>query len=144
MAMRERLETLRKYPESASYFLKTMNHMNLEIYSNNPQLANTLEILSQRGEKAFYEGEIGQKIINSIQNVGGVMSIDDLKNYKLVKRKALRAKFKEYEIISMPPPSSGGLVIIQILKLLENLDYKTIRERDYLHYLTSANAVGIL
>ncbi|OEY73264.1 gamma-glutamyltransferase [Salegentibacter salarius] len=84
----------------------------------NLQLAKTLERIVQNGKEEFYGGETGKKMIAYIQERGGIMSMEDLKEYQTHWRDPIEVNYKELTIISMPPPSSGGIVLGQILKML--------------------------
>jgi gamma-glutamyltranspeptidase/glutathione hydrolase len=84
-----------------------------------PDLATTLYRIAQRGPKGFYEGETAERIVNAVRNEGGIMAADDLRDYKAVEREVVRGKYRDREIISIPPPSSGGVHVVQILNMLE-------------------------
>lgn len=79
------------------------------------QLAASLSKLAKEGEKAFYDGEIGMKMVNDIQQNGGIISLEDLLKYEAVWRDPVIGYFGNYEIVSMGPPSSGGIALIQLL-----------------------------
>src|SRR5690606_24003041 len=83
-------------------------------------LANTLKILQKNYGRDFYDGEIAQKMVEFLQENGGIISLEDLKNYKPVWRRPVDFKFKDFKIYTMGPPSSGGIVLGQILKTLED------------------------
>ena len=91
----------------------------------NIKFAETLKKISEFGPKAFYEGEIAEMIVNDVKKSGGIMTIDDLKNYKSVWRNPVKFKYKDLEIISMSLPSSGGILIGQMLKSIEDYDIKS-------------------
>ena len=84
-----------------------------------PELAKTLRRIATRGAKGFYEGETARLIVNEMNKATGIISLEDLKNYKAVERTALRYAYKKYEILGMPMPSSGGMVVQQLLKIIE-------------------------
>ncbi|NRG16993.1 gamma-glutamyltransferase [Rhizobiales bacterium] len=87
-----------------------------------PDLANTLEKIAQDGPAAFYEGEVARAIAERVQTGGGVMTAEDLQNYRTVWREPVTGSYRGYEIASMPPPSSGGVHIVEILNMLEPFD----------------------
>ena len=89
-------------------------------------LANTLSIIANKGVKGFYEGEIAKKIALDMKNKNGLISSYDLKNYRAIWRKPIKGNFDKYEIITMGPPSSGGIHIIQMLNILEKFDLKEL------------------
>lgn len=88
------------------------------------ELANTLKLIQRNGEKAFYEGENAQLIIDEMKRGNGIISLEDLKNYRTKERKPLSFDYKNHEVISMPLPSSGGTLLAQMLKMssFENLE----------------------
>ncbi|MBP7843242.1 MAG: gamma-glutamyltransferase [Proteobacteria bacterium] len=83
-------------------------------------LAKTLKLIAEKGRRGFYGGETAVKIVNYLKPNGGVMETSDIYNYHAKIRKPLRNTYKGFEVIGMPPPSSGGLITQQILNLLEN------------------------
>ena len=85
-------------------------------------LAVSLEAIAQDGPRAFYEGPVGAKIAAAVQAAGGVMTPDDLKDYRAIERKPVRGTYRGYDIVSMPPPSSGGVNLIEMLNILEGYD----------------------
>lgn len=89
-------------------------------------LANTLSIIANKGVKGFYEGEIAKKIAQDMKNKNGLISSYDLKNYRPIWRKPIKGNFDKYEIITMGPPSSGGIHIIQMLNILEKFNLKEL------------------
>ena len=103
-------------------------------------LAKTLERIAQNGKEEFYSGETAKKIANFFQNNGGILSLEDLKDYNLKIRKPICGSYRVYEICSMAPPSSGGIALIQILNILENIDLNNLdhNSEEYLKILISA------
>jgi gamma-glutamyltranspeptidase/glutathione hydrolase len=87
------------------------------------ELAETLKLIQKNGMKGFYEGKTAELITKEMKKGNGIITLEDLKNYKVVERKALNFKYQENEIISMPLPSSGGILLAQMLKMssFENL-----------------------
>ena len=88
------------------------------------ELAKTLKLIQEQGEKAFYEGKNAQLLVDEMKRGNGIITLEDLKNYKTKERKALQFDYKNHEIISMPLPSSGGILLAQMLKMssFENLE----------------------
>ena len=89
-------------------------------------LANTLKLIAAKGKDGFYEGEVAQKIADEMQKNGGFITENDLKNYTPKWRKPLISDYRDNKIITMGPPSSGGVHIIQMLNILENYDLNQI------------------
>jgi gamma-glutamyltranspeptidase/glutathione hydrolase len=82
-------------------------------------LAATLETIAANGAAGFYTGLVAQKIVAAVNAAGGRMTVEDLANYRAVERQPVRGTYRDYTIVSMPPPSSGGAHIIEILNILE-------------------------
>lgn len=89
-----------------------------------PELATTLEKIRDHGQAGFYEGEVANSLLAEMRRGGGIISAEDLKNYKAVWRKPIVGNYKEYRIVTMPPPSSGGIALIQLLKSVESYPLK--------------------
>ncbi len=87
-------------------------------------LASTLKELSKNGPDAFYSGKIAQLIVEEMERNGGIITLEDLKNYNVAERQPLVGTYKGYEIVSMPPSSSGGTHLIQMLNMLEEFPIK--------------------
>ena len=87
-------------------------------------LANTLKQLSEFGPDAFYKGEIAKLIVKEMERNGGLITLEDLSNYQIAERKPLNGQYKDYKIVSMPPSSSGGTHLIQMLNMLEEFPIK--------------------
>lgn len=88
------------------------------------ELAQTLKLIQKQGQKAFYEGKNAQLLVAEMKRGNGIITLEDLKNYKTKERKALQFDYKNHEIVSMPLPSSGGILLAQMLKMssFENLE----------------------
>jgi gamma-glutamyltranspeptidase / glutathione hydrolase len=82
-------------------------------------LAATLDTIAAEGPRGFYEGPVAAKVVAAVRAADGRMTLEDLKNYRAVEREPVRGTYRGYEIVSMPPPSSGGVHIIEILNILE-------------------------
>jgi len=106
----------------------------------NPALAKTLRLVAKKGIKIFYKGELAQKIVQAVQKKGGIMTLEDLASYQPLEVKPWRGTYKDYEIWTIPLPGSGGLHIIQLLSIFENLPLKKwgYLSPNYLHYFAEA------
>ena len=87
-------------------------------------LAQTLRLIAQNGVAGFYEGEVANKIVSAMEKNGGLISHRDLKKYRPSWRKPLKSKYRGFDVVTMGPPSSGGIHLIQMLNILENHDLK--------------------
>lgn len=105
-----------------------------------PDLAQSLRLIAEKGAAGFYEGETAEKIVKAVNEAGGLMSVEDFKNYQAIKREPVKGQYRGYEIVSMPPPSSGGAHIIQILNILEGYDLKASGHNtaQTIHYMSEA------
>lgn len=124
-ALNKRYKKLGKYENFKKIFYQNypvQMHQRLK----QPNLAETLKTISKNGVKGFYEGEIATMIDAYMRENGGLITKKDLKNYRPIWRDTLHGTFNEYEIVTMGPPSSGGVHIIQMLNILENYDLVTM------------------
>jgi len=103
-----------------------------------PDLADTLEAIARTGPRAFYEGAIAAKLAAAVQAAGGVMTADDLKAYRAIERAPIRGSYRGYDIVSMPPPSSGGVVLVEMLNILEGYDLADEEEAQALFLMVEA------
>ncbi len=120
-ALNRRYEKLGKYKDFNRIFYSNYP-VRMSQRLKQPNLANTLKIISVNGAKGFYEGEVAKKIDGFMKQNGGLITKKDLKNYRPIWRETLQGTFNEFEIVSMGPPSSGGIHVIQMLNILENYD----------------------
>ena len=130
-----------KYPSSAKIFLHEDGtfYQPDEIWVQD-DLAETLERIQEKGKDGFYEGKTARLIADFMKKNGGIITRKDLEKYAAVEREPVRGTYRGHEIISMPPPSSGGVVIVQMLNILEGFDLKEIGHNTglYMHLLTEA------
>jgi gamma-glutamyltranspeptidase / glutathione hydrolase len=87
-----------------------------------PQLARTLQLIADRGADAFYKGRIAREIVQTVQQGGGIVTAEDLAAYKAREREPIEGTYRNHRIVSMPPPSSGGMLIVALLNVLERED----------------------
>jgi gamma-glutamyltranspeptidase / glutathione hydrolase len=130
---------LGRWPSSAKIFLKSDGSAlapgDMLIQRD---LADTLEAIAQRGPRAFYEGPVAEKLAAAVQAAGGIMTADDLKNYRPHIRRPVRGRYRGHEIISMPPSSSGGVVLVEMLNVLEGYKLHEQDEAARLHLMIEA------
>ncbi len=89
-----------------------------------PELARSLKLIATQGADGFYKGDTARKLVKAVNDAGGIMSLEDFANYEAIDRVPVKGDYRGYEIVSMPPPSSGGIHIIQILNILEGYPLK--------------------
>lgn len=128
-------------PSTSAYFLKAggIPYERGELFVQK-DLAKTLKAVRDRGAAGFYEGEVADLIVAEMEKNGGLITHEDLKAYRAVERKAVKGEFRGYEIVSMPPPSSGGVHLIEMLNILKGYDLKAMghNSADYLGALVEA------
>jgi gamma-glutamyltranspeptidase / glutathione hydrolase len=111
---------LKRWPTSARIFLRPDGRpLSRGDRLVQPDLAAVLDAIGRDGERAFYDGPVAEKIVAGVRAAGGRMTQDDLKSYRAVERAPLHGLYRGHEIIAMPPPSSGGVHIIELLNVLE-------------------------
>ena len=120
------LQRMSQYPPSVAHFSK--NGVPYEAGENfaQPDLASTLERIANEGPAGFYHGETARLIADEMRKNGGLITEADLARYEPKKREPIRGTYRDYEIISMPPPSSGGTVLVQMLNVLEEYDLASL------------------
>ena len=131
---------LARWPSSASIFLNSDGSVLAPGQSLvQADLAATLAAIARGGPRAFYEGPVADKIASAVVKAGGIMTKDDLKNYQAIERPVVRGTYRGYDIISMPPPSSGGVHLIEMLNILEGYDLAKLgRGEQSLHFMIEA------
>ena len=130
-----RLDAVRRYPDSANIFLKDNQIPEKGYLLRQPDLANTLKLLAKNGFDGFYKGEVAQQLLTAVQQNGGHWTADDLANYKVIERDPIRVNFGGVEVISSPPPSSGGIALVQMLNMLTYFQWQQLSTVDQTHLL---------
>src|SRR5690606_35454627 len=121
------LETLRRYPESARIFLQQNEIPAVGHIIRQPDLAHTLTALARQGHAGFYQGPVAERLLTEVRRHGGDWSAADLADYRVIERQQLQVQYGELEVISAPPPSSGGIALIQMLKMLSHYPWQQLQ-----------------
>ncbi|MGD9346347.1 MAG: gamma-glutamyltransferase [Candidatus Aminicenantes bacterium] len=116
-----------KFPQGTEEFKKIFTKENGSLFKkgdlfDNNELALSLKLIANQGADAFYDGEIAKKIAENMERNSGLITKKDLKNYNAVERTPVSGTYKGFRIISMPPPSSGGTILIEMLNILEGFE----------------------
>jgi gamma-glutamyltranspeptidase/glutathione hydrolase len=119
---------LAQFPESRRIFQRDGNFYQAGEVFKQPQLTRTLKRIAANPED-FYRGTMARELAASMQKGGGLITVDDLEQYEVKEREAVRGSYRGYDIISAPPPSSGGTALIEILNILEGYDLAKYRGR---------------
>ncbi len=129
---------LSKFPESKRIYLRDGNQFKEGEQFIQPELAATLTRLKEKGPREFYEGETARLIVEDMKANGGLITAEDLKQYEPTIRQPLKGAYRGYEILTMPPPSSGGTALIEMLNMLERYNVGELghNSSDEIHLLT--------
>jgi gamma-glutamyltranspeptidase/glutathione hydrolase len=119
---------LAEFPESKRIFLRNGNYYQPGDLFKQPELAHTLECLAKDPD-TFYHGAMARELAAAIQKGGGLVTAKDLAAYEVKEREPIRGSYRGYDIISAPPPSSGGVALIEILNILEGFDLSKLGDR---------------
>ena len=119
-SLKQSQETLFRWPQATKIFMKSdgLPYGPGDVLQQK-DLSWSLKTIAKEGASAFYRGDIAKKLVAEMQRHAGLLTLEDLQNYRAVVREPVRGTYRGYEIISMPPPSSGGIHLIQMLNILE-------------------------
>jgi gamma-glutamyltranspeptidase/glutathione hydrolase len=138
--LRNAAKTLSRFPESNRIFLRNGKFYEPGETLVQADLGRTLDRIARLGAKDFYEGETAQFLARDMKEHGGLITLDDLKAYKAIERKPLQGKYRGYDILTAPPPSSGGVGVLQMLGILEGTGFEKAGagSANVVHYMTEA------
>ena len=117
--LRQEQKNMGKWPATTEIFWKDGAPLKRGDLLVQKDLAQSMRLIAQQGAKAFYEGAIAQKIAAEMAPHSGAVTLQDLREYKVAEREPVRGTYRGYEVVTMPPPSSGGTHLVQILNMLE-------------------------
>lgn len=121
-----RAENLSKFAESRHIFQRDGKFYPEGSLFRQPDMAQTLQRLQANGPREFYEGETAKRIVADMKANGGLLTLEDLQRYRPVLREPLRGTYRGYDILTMPPPSSGGVALLEMLNILETYDLRAL------------------
>ena len=131
-------ERLKRWPATTAIFFNGDQPMREGERLIQLDLADTLRAIAKDGPGAFYRGRTAAQIADAVVKAGGIMSKDDLANYNPIERAVVRGSYRGYDIISAPPPSSGGVHLIEMLNILEGYDLASLSREESLHDMIEA------
>jgi len=139
-AFKNAFEHFKKFPSTMRYFSKNGQPYSAGDRLVQKDLAKVLKLIRDKGRDGFYKGKVADLIVEEMKRGGGLITYEDLENYQPVLRKPVVGNYRGYEIISMGPPSSGGVCLIELLNILENFDLKKygFGSSYTIHYLVEA------
>jgi gamma-glutamyltranspeptidase/glutathione hydrolase len=138
LALNARRDSLLKSPGAAALFLRDGKVPELGTRMRNPDYARTLELLGKHGADGFYRGELAQKLVDCVQAAGGLWTLEDFAQYRVVERVPLVTGHRGFRIVTAPPPSSGGISVIEMLNILDAWDYRAMERVPRVHLLAEA------
>lgn len=139
-AVAERRKVLAEYPASAAVFLPNGRPLQAGDRFVQADLASTLKEIAARGGDGFYQGAVARRLVEATRARGGHLSIQDLAGYEVKARTPVRGTYRGHEVVSMPPPSSGGVHLVQMLNILSGYDLEAMgwHSAEHLHVLAEA------
>ena len=135
-------DTLRQYPAAAGTFLQDGKPPRIGHLVRQEALARTIEAIAENGLDGFYKGPIAQRMVREARKYGGIWSLDDLSAYQVLEREPIVANYRGVRIVSAPPPSSGGIVMAQALRILEQFDLNAMSSVQRKHHIIEAMRRG--
>ena len=121
-SLREVLPSMKRYPASLAQFSRQGLPYEMGDLLQQPDLARTLERIAEKGARGFYDGETAELIEKEMKARGGLITREDLRQYTIYRRPPLRGTYRGLEVITVPPPSAGGVALLQCLNVLESYD----------------------
>ena len=132
-------ERLMRSPDAAKVFLTADGQVpELGAIIKQPELAATLEALADQGSSGFYSGRVAQDLVNGVRAGGGIWTLKDLADYRVIERKPLVGEYRGARIVSASPPSSGGVALLDALNILAGVDLQKIDSATRKHWIISA------
>ena len=128
-----RLDTLLKSSQAASIFLDRDKPPSPGYILKQPQLATVLEHIRDFGADGFYQGDIANQFVDGVQRAGGIWQLEDLQQYRIKERQPITGSYKNLNIVSAAPPSSGGIVLVQMLNMLSMLELAQMETEQRIH-----------
>ncbi|MEN8176129.1 MAG: gamma-glutamyltransferase, partial [Pseudomonadota bacterium] len=133
-----RLDALRRYPSTASVFLKDNKVPPLGHRVFQPQLARTLERIAAQGAAGFYAGKVADMLVEAVRAAGGIWTREDLAAYEVVERQPVVGRYGDMRVVSAAPPSAGGIALVTMLNILELYDPENLDEVTRTHLVIEA------
>ncbi|MCU7499663.1 MAG: gamma-glutamyltransferase [Ignavibacteria bacterium] len=139
-AMASEFSQFQKYPSSSKVFIHNGEPLKEGFVFKQPDLAKTLSLIKEKGKDGFYKGEIAELIEQQSRQMGGIITKEDLENYSVVEKEPVKGTYRGYNIVSMPPSSSGGIALIEALNILENYSFtkEDWNSSTYIHRMVEA------
>ncbi|WDS38235.1 gamma-glutamyltransferase [Pseudoxanthomonas sp.] len=134
----QRRGEMEKYPGTREVYLRNGKPIQTGDIFKQPELAHTLTLLAEKGRDGFYKGETARKLLAGVKQAGGKWTADELANYQVKQRTPIQFDYKGWKITTVPPPSSGGIALAEMLQILEGYDLKTMDPAHRTHLVVEA------
>lgn len=135
---RFRLEHLRQDPEARTIFLHQDEIPPLGHVIRQADLAATLEALAEHGREGFYAGEVAEKLVQGVRQAGGIWTLEDLQQYRVMERAPIQGRYGDIKVTSAAPPSSGGIALVTMLNILSGFDLAAMDATTRTHTIVEA------
>lgn len=133
-----RSEVLAQSPGARELFLRKGKPVEAGQVLKNPDYARTLERLARDGREGFYAGSLARRLVDGVRGAGGIWTLEDLAQYRVVEREPLRFSHRGFQLVTAPPPSSGGVALAEILNVLSGYDYPVMAQGERIHLVVEA------
>lgn len=133
-----RIDTIKRWPAAAEAFLAEGAVPPVGHRVTLPDLAWVLEQLAQRGAAGFYAGPVAERLVQGVRDAGGIWTLQDLAAYRVKEREPIRTEYAGYELVTAPPPSSGGIAIAEVLNILEAYPINDLAKVQRAHLIVEA------
>jgi len=133
-----RREVMERYPGTRAVFLADGDPPKVGEILRQPDLARTLELIAEKGRDGFYRGEVAEKLVASVNKEGGRWTLEELAAYRVREREPIRFRYRDWEITTAPPPSSGGVALAEILNIASGWDLSKLDDAHRTHVLVEA------
>ncbi len=133
-----RTEVMSRSPGAKALFLRGGKPVTAGTLLKNPDYARTLERLAREGHDGFYAGPLARKLVDGVRQAGGIWTQEDFSQYQVVEREPLRFTHRGFQLVTAPPPSSGGVALAEILNMLSGYDYPAMDTVERTHLMVEA------
>jgi gamma-glutamyltranspeptidase/glutathione hydrolase len=137
-AIAERIEVIKRYPAAAALYLDNGAAPKAGWTFKNPDIATTLALIAAKGGDGFYRGEFARRLVDGINAAGGKWSLSDLSDYQAKEREPLAFDYRGWHIVTAPPPSSGGIVLEEMLNVLAGYDLAKVDRVHRIHLIVES------
>lgn len=136
--IRWRVDALQRWPAASEIFLRDGRAPEVGEIIVQPDLGDVLQALADQGRDGFYQGHIAEKLVEGVRADGGIWTLEDLAAYTVAEREPIRTRYRGYELVTAPPPSSGGIALATMLNVLSGFELDEMGEAARTHIIVEA------